>query len=388
MKALRNWIDKQKPQFEKGGKLHMFKSVFGGFETFLFVPNHTTKGGTHVRDYVDLKRTMSVVVLALIPALLVGMYNIGYQHNLAVGVTDGFWETFFYGFIKVLPAIIVSYAVGLGIEFATAQMRGHEINEGFLVSGLLIPMVMPVNTPLWMIAVAVAFSVIFCKEVFGGTGMNIWNPALVTRAFLFFAYPSQMSGESVWVSLGGEKAVDAFSGATPLAKAAEAVTTGTLDLGNFSPMDAFLGFIPGSIGETSTLAILIGAVILIWTGIGSWKIMLSTVLGASFVGILMNLFGSNPYMTDMPFWYHFIIGGFAFGAVFMATDPVSAAQTEKGKWYYGFFIGVLAVVIRVMNPAYPEGMMLAILLMNTFAPLIDHGVVSGNIKRRLKRAKA
>ncbi|QZT39049.1 NADH:ubiquinone reductase (Na(+)-transporting) subunit B [Halosquirtibacter xylanolyticus] len=388
MKALRNWIDKQKPQFEKGGKLHMFKSVFGGFETFLFVPNHTTKIGSHVRDYTDLKRTMSMVVLALIPALLVGMYNIGYQHNLAVGATASFMETFFYGFLRVLPAIIVSYGVGLGVEFVTAQLKGHEIHEGFLVSGLLIPMVMPVNTPLWMIAVSVAFSVVFCKEVFGGTGMNIWNPALVARAFLFFAYPSQMSGESVWVSLGGEKAIDAFSGATPLAKAAEAVTTGTLDLGNFSPMDAFLGFIPGSIGETSTLAILIGAVILIWTGIGSWKIMVSTVLGASFVGILMNLFGSNPYMTDMPFWYHFIIGGFAFGAVFMATDPVSAAQTEKGKWYYGFIIGVLAVIIRVMNPAYPEGMMLAILLMNTFAPLIDHGVVSGNIKRRLKRAKA
>lgn len=388
MKALRNWIDKQKPQFEKGGKLHMFKSVFGGFETFLFVPNHTTKSGSHVRDYTDLKRTMSVVVMALIPALLVGMYNIGYQHNLAVGEEASFWATFFYGFFRVLPSIIVSYVVGLGIEFATAQMRGHEINEGFLVSGLLIPMVMPVNTPLWMLAVAVAFSVVFCKEVFGGTGMNIWNPALVARAFLFFAYPSQMSGESVWVSLGGQKAIDAFSGATPLAKAAEAVTTGTLDLGNFSPMDAFLGFIPGSIGETSTLAILIGAAILIWTGIGSWKIMVSTVLGASFVGILLNLFGSNPYMVDMPFWYHFIIGGFAFGAVFMATDPVSAAQTEKGKWYYGFLIGVLAVVIRVMNPAYPEGMMLAILLMNTFAPLIDHSVVAGNIKRRLKRVKA
>ena len=382
MKAIRNLFDKAKPHFEKGGKFHMFKSVFGGMETFMFVPNHTNKNGTHVRDYVDLKRTMVIVVLSLIPALLFGMYNIGYQHNLAVGETADFWQTFFYGFIRVLPIIIVSYVTGLGIEFAAAQMRGHEINEGFLVSGMLIPLVMPINTPLWMIAVATAFAVIFGKEVFGGTGMNVLNPALTARAFLFFAYPSFMSGDSVWTRIGSDShAVDGFSGATALAQAAQGHPI------TYSVSDMFFGFIPGSIGETSTLAILIGAAILIWTGVGSWKIMLSALVGGTVMGLLLNAFAPSPesYLA-VPWWEHFIMGGFAFGVVFMATDPVTAAQTPRGKWIYGFLIGFLAILIRVVNPAYPEGMMLAILLMNVFAPLIDHYVVEGNIKRRMKRA--
>jgi Na+-transporting NADH:ubiquinone oxidoreductase subunit B len=327
---------------------------------------------------------MGIVVLALVPALLFGTYNIGYQHYGALGQleTASFVDLFLFGLLKVLPIIVVSYVVGLGIEFVFAQFRGHEVNEGFLVSGMLIPMVMPVNTPLWMIAIAVAFAVIFGKEVFGGTGMNIWNPALVARAFLFFAYPGQMSGDSVWISASGvEKAVDGFTGATPMALAAAGHTDA------LNTWNAFVGLIPGSIGETSTIAILIGAVILIVTGIGSWRIMASTVLGGLFMGILLNIFaGGNTYMA-LPFYDHLIIGGFAFGAVFMATDPVSAAQTVKGKWIYGFLIGVLAILIRVVNPAYPEGVMLAILLMNTFAPLIDHYVVESNIKRRLKRAK-
>jgi Na+-transporting NADH:ubiquinone oxidoreductase subunit B len=325
---------------------------------------------------------MGMVVLALVPALLMGMYNIGYQHFGALGQLDtaGFFDLFLFGLLKVLPVIIVSYVVGLGIEFLFAQLRGHEVNEGFLVSGILIPMVMPINTPLWMIGVATAFAVIFGKEVFGGTGMNIWNPALIARAFLFFAYPAQMSGDSVWISASGiESMADGFTGATPMAQAVLGET-------NLDAWHAFIGLIPGSIGETSTLAILIGAAILIITGIGNWKIMLSTVLGGVFMGILLNIFAVNAYM-EMPFWEHLIIGGFAFGAVFMATDPVSAAQTEKGKWIYGFLIGVLAILIRVVNPAYPEGMMLAILLMNTFAPLIDHYIIQGNIKRRLKRVQ-
>ncbi len=352
--------------------------------TLFFVPKNTSKSGTHIHDFIDLKRTMGIVVLALVPALLFGMYNVGYQHFGALGQieTASFIDLFLFGLLKVLPIIIVSYVVGLGIEFIFAQFRGHEVNEGFLVSGLLIPMVMPVNTPLWMIAIAVAFAVVFGKEVFGGTGMNIWNPALIARAFLFFAYPGQMSGDSVWISASGiDKAVDGFTGATPMALAAAGHTDA------LNTWNAFVGLIPGSIGETSTIAILIGALILIVTGIGSWRIMVSTVLGGLFMGILLNIFaGDNTYMA-LPFYDHLIIGGFAFGAVFMATDPVSAAQTVKGKWIYGFLIGVLAILIRVVNPAYPEGVMLAILLMNTFAPLIDHYVVEGNIKRRLKRAK-
>src|SRR5665648_1260590 len=380
MKALRNWFDKQKPHLEKGGKFHMFKSGFGAIETFLFVPNHTTKQGTHIRDYVDLKRTMSIVIVALIPALLFGMYNVGYQHFIATGQQISFWPVFGFGFLKVLPIIIVSYVVGLGIEIAAAQMRGHEVNEGYLVTGMLIPMVLPVTTPLWMVAIAVAFSVVFAKEVFGGTGMNIWNPALVARAFLFFAYPSQMSGDSVWISLGGEKAIDGFSGATSMAQAAAGHP-------NIDIWNSFIGLIPGSIGETSTLAILIGAAILIITGIGSWKIIFATFAGGAAMGFLLNTFAGNNAFMGIPFWQHFIIGGFAFGAVFMATDPVSGSQTERGKWIYGFLIGILAILIRVVNPAYPEGMMLAILLMNTCAPLIDHYVVEGSIKKRLKRVK-
>ena len=383
MKALKNFFEKTKPHVEKGGKYHWLRSTHDAFFTFLFVQKNTSKSGTHIHDFVDMKRTMSIVVLALVPALLVGMYNTGYQHFGALGQlgTAGFLEMFLFGFLKVLPVIIVSYVVGLGIEFIFAQFRGHEVNEGFLVTGMLIPMIMPINTPLWMVAVATAFSVIFGKEVFGGTGMNVWNPALVARAFLFFAYPAYMSGDSVWISAAGvEKMADGFTGATPMAKAVMGDTG--IDIWH-----AFIGLIPGSIGETSVLAILIGAFILIITGVGSWKIMVSTVFGAVVMGILLNIFaGDNAYMA-LPFWEHLLIGGFAFGTVFMATDPVSAAQTNRGKWIYGFLIGFLSILIRVINPAYPEGVMMAILLMNTFAPLIDYYVVQGNIKRRLKQAK-
>lgn len=390
MKALRNIFEKTKPYVQKGAKFHWLHSTYDAFFTLAFVPNHTSKSGSHIHDHIDLKRTMSFVIIALIPALLVGMYNTGYQHFKAIGLlaSTGFFEIFTYGLIKVLPVVIVSYVSGLAVEFAFAQMRNHEVNEGFLVSGMLIPLVMPINTPLWMVAVATIFAVIFGKEVFGGTGMNIWNPALLARAFLFFAYPAQMSGDKVWVSLGEtDKVVDGFTGATIMGDAA----AGNI---NFNVFDAFIGLIPGSIGETSALAILIGGIFLIITGIGSWKIMLSTVLGGVVMGIILNLAagisGLSPAVAayfSMPFWHHLIIGGFAFGAVFMATDPVSAAQTESGKWIYGFLIGVTAILFRVVNPAYPEGMMLAILLMNTFAPLIDHYVVENNIKRRLKRVK-
>jgi Na+-transporting NADH:ubiquinone oxidoreductase subunit B len=380
--GIKNFYDKHRSKFEKGGKLHPFQSVFEGFESFLYVSDATTKKGSHVRDYIDLKRTMIFVVIALVPTMLFGMYNVGFQHFNAIGefANTNFWQVFFFGFLRVLPVIVVSYIVGLGIEFAFAQIKGHEINEGYLVSGILIPLVLPINTPLWMVAVAVAFSVIIAKEAFGGTGMNIWNPALIARAFLFFAYPSSMSGDNVWIRLGSETVVDGFSGATPLGMA----LSGVLD---YNIGDAFWGFIPGSIGETSTFAILLGAAFLIITGIGSWKIMLSTILGALSIGLIFNIFAVNAFM-EIPFWHHLFLGGFAFGAVFMATDPVSAAQTNKGKWIYGFLIGVLAILIRVLNPAYPEGVMLAILLMNTFASLIDYYVVQGNIRKRLKRATA
>jgi Na+-transporting NADH:ubiquinone oxidoreductase subunit B len=382
LKALRNFLDNIKPQFEKGGKFEKFHSTFEAFETLLFVPNTTTKRGTHIRDAIDLKRTMAVVVMAVMPALLFGMWNVGHWHYLSLGQEATFWETFFFGFLKVLPIIIVSYVTGLAIEFGFAQWRGHEVNEGFLVSGMLIPLIVPVDTPLWMIAIAVAFAIVIGKEVFGGTGMNIWNPALLTRAFLFFAYPSKMSGDKVWIAGlfdGGDKVVDGFSGATPLGQA----ITGHV---NFSLAESFIGIIPGSIGETSTIAILIGAAILIYTGIGSWKIMLSTFAGGYLMALLFNAVGTTTLMQIDPVM-QLCLGGFAFGAVFMATDPVTATRTEKGKWIYGFLIGVFAIMIRVFNPAYPEGVMLAILLMNTFAPLIDHFVVQGNIKRRLKRAK-
>lgn len=399
MNALRKQIDKIKPAFTKGGRFSALESVFDGFETFLFVPNTTSKRrGAHVHDAIDSKRTMSVVIFALLPALLFGMYNVGLQHNIAVGVEASFWSTFFYGFLSVLPQIIVSYAVGLGIEFIIAQMKHEEIQEGFLVTGILIPMIIPVETPLWMIAVATAFAVVFAKEVFGGTGYNVFNVALITRAFLFFSYPAAMSGDSVWVRLGStfglggaEKAIDGFSGATPLGQIAAA--KGMLpDIHNtlggpLTDWDAFLGFLPGSVGEVSTLAILIGACILIYTGIASYKIMVSGVVGVVVMAAVFNAFGTTPAM-QVSALHHLIYGGFAFGIVFMATDPVTAARTEAGKWVYGFLIGVMVVFIRVLNAGYAEGMMLAILLMNTFAPLIDYIVVERNTQKRLKRLSA
>ena len=358
MKALRNYLDKIKPNFEEGGKLAMFRSVFEGFETFLFVPNTTSKSGVHIHDSIDSKRTMTVVIIALLPALLFGMYNVGYQHNLAIGANPGFWMTFLFGFLAVLPKIIVSYVVGLGIEFAVAQWKKEEIQEGFLVSGILIPMIVPVDTPLWMIAVATAFAVIFAKEVFGGTGYNVFNVALVTRAFLFFAYPSSMSGDQIWV-----RTADTFG----------------------SLCDMVTGFIPGSIGETSVIAILIGAVILLFTRIASWKTMFSVFVGGAVMAFVFNVAGPDTATAQMPWYMHLALGGFAFGAVFMATDPVTSARTETGKYIYGFLVGAMAIIIRVLNPGYPEGMMLAILLMNVFAPLIDYYVVEANINRRLKR---
>ena len=399
MNALRKQIDKIKPAFTKGGRFSALESVFDGFETFLFVPNTTSKRrGAHVHDAIDSKRTMSVVIFALLPALLFGMYNVGLQHNIAVGVEASFWSTFFYGFLSVLPQIIVSYAVGLGIEFIIAQMKHEEIQEGFLVTGILIPMIIPVETPLWMIAVATAFAVVFAKEVFGGTGYNVFNVALITRAFLFFSYPAAMSGDSVWVRLGStfglggaEKAVDGFSGATPLGQIAAAkgmlpYIHNTLG-GPLTDWDAFLGFLPGSVGEVSTLAILIGACILIYTGIASYKIMVSGVVGVFAMAAVFNAIGATPAM-QVSALHHLIYGGFAFGIVFMATDPVTAARTEAGKWVYGFLIGVMVVFIRVLNAGYAEGMMLAILLMNTFAPLIDYIVVERNTQKRLKRLSA
>ena len=388
MNGLRNFVDKIKPTFEKGGKLGFLHSTFDAFETFLFVPNTVTRKGAHVRDCVDLKRVMIMVVLALVPAMLFGIWNTGYQHSLAFGLDWGFWNIVLYGLAKVLPLYVVAYLVGLGIEFVSAQIQGHEVNEGYLVSGMLIPLIVPVDVPLWMLAIAVAFAVIIGKEVFGGTGMNIWNPALLTRAFLFFSYPSMMSGDTVWTGgvtrfmnegvafQAGNGLVDGFSGATPLANA-------TLE--NLSPkfMDMVIGTIPGSVGETSVIAILLGAILLIWTGVASWKIMVSSVIGGLAIGYL----GYAAGATDLPGYYQLVMGGFLFGTVFMATDPVTSAQTECGKWIYGFLVGALAVTVRIWNPGYPEGMMLAILLMNTFAPLIDHYVIEGQIKRRAKKVK-
>ncbi|OJV87196.1 MAG: NADH:ubiquinone reductase (Na(+)-transporting) subunit B [Bacteroidia bacterium 44-10] len=398
MKALRKYLDKIKPNFEEGGKLHWLYSTYDAFETFLFVPNTTSKSGVHIHDARDSKRTMIVVILALVPALLVGMYNVGLQHYLAIGQDVAFLTKFFYGLLAVLPQIVVSYVVGLGIEFAIAQVKKEEVAEGFLVSGILIPMIVPVDTPLWMIAVATAFAVIFAKEVFGGTGYNIFNVALITRAFLFFSYPSKMSGEQVWVrtadtfGMGKGAVIDGYSGATPLGQIATTEAGGFSDFAfhgitgqPLSLSDMFFGFIPGSIGEVSTLAILLGAVILIATGVGSWKTMLSVFIGGLVAVLLVNSFAQNAIM-EMPVYYHFLLGGFAFGAVFMATDPVTSARTEKGKWIYGFLIGLVAVAIRVFNPGYPEGMMLAILFMNAFAPLIDFYVIDANIKHRAKRA--
>lgn len=425
MKGLQRYIEKIKPNFEKGGKYERWEAVFESFETFLMVPGHTTpKRGAHIRDAMDSKRLMSVVVIALIPALLFGMWNTGHQYYLSIGQEVGFFDAFLHGLIRVVPIILVSYIAGLGTEFVFVFIKNKEIEEGFLVSGMLIPLIVPVDTPLWMIAVATILAVIFGKEVFGGTGMNIVNPALLSRAILFFAYPSKMSGDKVWVSgldgahtneagelinKYGEKIADASTGATSLGQYASTVDLNTAmekakaagdaaaaaDLQNQiqetvaaapTVWDAFIGTIPGSIGETSTLMILIGAAILLYTGVANWKVMLSVFAGGAIMGGLFNIIAVNPYM-EVPFYEHLVIGGFAFGAVFMATDPVTAAQTGKGKWIYGFLIGAIVIIVRVLNPAYPEGMMLAILLMNVFAPLIDHYVIRGNVRKRMKRAK-
>ncbi len=384
MSALRNYLNKIKPNFEPEGKLHAFRSIFDGFETFLYVPNTTAKTGVNIHDAIDSKRIMSMVVIALMPAMLFGMYNIGYQNYLAAGTlaTASFFEIFCYGFLAVLPKILVSYIVGLGIEFAWAQWKGEEIQEGYLVSGILIPLIVPIGCPLWMLALACAFSVIFCKEIFGGTGMNLFNPAIAARMFLFFAYPSKMTGDTVWVAQDsifglGNTLPDTFTAATPLGQIAQGITPDTCIC------DMIFGFIPGSIGETSVIAIAIGAVILLWTGIASWRTMLSVFVGGAAMGLLFESTGA----TTMPWWHHFILGGFAFGAVFMATDPVTSCRTECGKYFYAFIIGAMAVIIRVKNAGYPEGMMLAIFFGNMIAPLIDHFVVERNISKRQKRLK-
>lgn len=383
--SLRKYIDNIKPQFEPGGKFSALHSLFDGFETFLYVPNTTSKSGVSIHDAIDSKRIMSMVVIALIPALLFGMYNVGYQNYLAAGTlaSTPCWEVFLYGTLLVLPKIIVSYIVGLGIEFAWAQWKKEEIQEGYLVSGIIIPMILPIGCPLWMIAIAVAFAVIFGKEIFGGTGMNIFNVALLTRAFLFFSYPTKMSGDSVWVAnesfLGlGNNLPDGFTCATPLGQMAQNVAPSA------SVMDSFIGLIPGSIGETSVIAIALGGILLLWTGIASWKIMCSILVSGAAMALLFQSLG----MTPVEWYEHLIIGGFCFGAVFMATDPVTAARTETGKWIYGIIIGALAMIIRVMNPGFPEGMMLAILFGNMMAPTIDYFVVQSNINKRIRRAQA
>ncbi len=430
MKFLEKIVDKLEPNFEKGGKLEKWFPLFDGFATFLFTPKHTTKKGVHIRDAVDLKRTMNTVIIAMVPCLLFGIWNTGYQHYKALDLLQefGFFDQVLFGALKVIPVVIVSYAVGLGIEFGFCIVKGHPIEEGFLVSGMLIPLIVPADTPLWMVAVATVFSVVFVKEVFGGTGMNILNPALTARAFLFFAYPKQLSGDSAWVNMDlpegyslvnngtvvlnemGQKVgeIDAIAGATQLSRfnasigsmkdkaeelgesvgaAVKAFEAGTVKLSDkYELWESFVGVIPGSIGETSVIAILIGAGFLVHTGVGSLKIMLSGIFGAIFMTIIFNTASLNPYMTVGPL-EHLFAGGFMFGLVFMATDPVSAAQTEVGKIIYGFFIGLFCIMIRVFNPAYPEGMMLAILFMNVMAPLIDHYVIQNNIKQRLERLK-
>ena len=375
--GLRKFIDKIKPNFEEGGKLYCFHSFFDAMETFFYVPNKVTINGSHVRDAVDMKRNMIYVLIALIPCFLFGTWNIGFQHFHSHGETATLWQNFGYGLMKILPLYIVSYVVGLGIEIIFAQVRKEEVNEGFFVTGFLIPLIMPADVPLWMLAIAVAFAVIIGKEVFGGSGMNVVNPALLARAFMFFSYPSQMSGDSIWIA---EKA-DAYSGATPLGTLLNGGTVEQLP----SMMEMFIGTIPGSVGETSKIAILLGALFLIITGVASLRIILSTFVGAAALGLLFTAIG----VSDVPFYYHYLMGGFMFGAIFMATDPVTAAQTNCGKIIYGFLIGAMAVLIRVANPGYPEGMMLAILLLNVFAPLIDYCVVAMNISKRKKRwAKA
>lgn len=397
MKVVENLLAKVKPIFDKGGKLEKLYPMYDALDTFAFVPDHTTKKGAHIRDSIDMKRTMFLVIVALIPCLLFGIYNTGYQHFLALQEEATFMEMILFGLWKVLPLVIVSYGVGLGVEFIFCIIKGHSIQEGFLVSGMLIPLIMPMDVPLWMVAIATAFAVLIAKEVFGGTGMNILNVALTARAFLFFAYPTKMSGNKVWVNAEGGSVVDGFTGETLLA---QAISNGS----NFydtagvyytsvsdSFMASFLGFIPGSIGETSVVAILIGAAILLWTGIASWRIMLSALIGGAVMGLIFNFLGpqiapDNLYL-QVPWWQQLVMGGFMFGIVFMATDPVTAAQTFKGKVIYGFLIGIMAILIRVVNPAYPEGIMLAILFMNVMAPTIDHYVIQGNINKRLKRLK-
>lgn len=389
MKALDKFMQKMKPKAD--GKFPLAHAIWDGTYTFFFVPGHTNKNGVHIRDSVDLKRTMIIVVKALIPCLLFGMYNVGHQHFLAIGECSAadsycamFWDKFIFGALKVLPLVIVSYAAGLGVEFIFAAVNKHSIHEGFLVSGMLIPLIVPVDVPLWMVAVATIFAVVIGKEVFGGTGMNVLNVALVTRAFLFFAYPTQMSGDKVWINTSleeGQKLVDGFSGATPLANAVEGGTQAIPSL-----MESIIGFIPGSVGETSIIAIGLGALLLIVSGIGSLRIMLSMFAGGYVMGLIFNAVGGSPFL-EVDAFHQLMLGGFAFGAVFMATDPVTASQTAMGKIWYGFLIGFIAILIRVANPAYPEGVMLAILLGNVFAPTIDHMVVKSNIKKRLKRVK-
>jgi len=394
--GLKNTLHNLKEKY-KGTKM---APAFNALHTFLYLPNETTHNGTHIKVADDLKRTMNTVIMAMVPCLLFGMFNAGYQHFSALGTPVEFlsWNAFYIGLIKILPLVIVSYGVGLAIEFLFAVINKHEVEEGYLVTGMLVPLIVPIDTPLWMLAVAVAFGVVIGKEVFGGTGMNILNPALTIRAFLFFAYPTWMSGDKVWVHgaverdqmiAAGEK-LDAISGETIL---------GTLAQGKevvHSLSDMFYGFIPGSVGETSTLLILLGGLFLIFTKIGSWRIMLSSIIGALAMGLIFNGLvnadiiseGSKFYgLMSTTFWHHLLIGGFAFGTVFMATDPVTASQTNKGKWIYGFLIGFLSIMIRVFNPAYPEGVMLAILLMNVMAPTIDHYVIQGNVKQRMKRLK-
>ncbi len=393
MKGIRRMVDNIKPTFAKGKPMGWLHSTFDAFETFLFVPDTVTKKGAHIRDANDMKRTMILVVLALAPALLFGMYNTGLQHFRMLGLAaeTGFFSMFWYGLLKVLPLILVSYIVGLGIEFAFAQFRGHEVNEGYLVTGMLIPLIVPADIPLWMLTLGVAFSVIIVKEFFGGTGMNVFNPALMTRAFLFFAYTPYISGDKVWVSgmsKAGTAIADGFSGATPLTDIGSALTEGAKNVvyGNGStPLDWFIGTIPGCVGETSKIAILLGAILLLVTGVASWRIMVSVFAGGLAMGAIFNAIGLNAAM-DVPAYYHLLLGGFAFGAVFMATDPVTASQTNTGKLIVGFLIGVIAVLVRVVNPGYPEGMMLSILFMNAMAPLVDHYVVQANINRRQKRA--
>ncbi len=397
-------MDKARPAFEPGGKLSAFRSVYDGMDTFLFTPRETSRSGVHIHDSMDSKRAMIIVVLSLLPCLMFGMYNCGYQHWLACGATEfPFWNLLLYGFLAILPSIVVTYLVGLGIEFAVAQMRGEEIQEGFLVTGILIPMICPIETPLWMIAVATAFSVIFVKEVFGGTGYNIFNVALVTRAFLFFAYPAKMSGDGVFVSLGsmlglGGQAPDGFTGATPLGQIAVSGARSASDLsaafsdvaGNHIDLwHMFLGLIPGSFGETSTLCILVGALILLLTGIASWRVILSVFAGGAVMALVANWFATPTYPASfLSVGEQLCLGGFAFAAVFMASDPVTSCRTNVGKYVYGFLVGVVAILIRTYNNGYPEGAMLAVLLMNALAPLIDYCVVEANVRRRLARAKS